>query len=87
MREKLGIADKDDEKVVDDALEGKHDVVGAVDAAAYIGIIDKRQAFDELDRALTHAANGNWNDAAAALSLSLSRYVDVETGVVVPLLC
>jgi hypothetical protein len=87
MREKLGIADKDDEKVVDDALEGKHDVVCAVDAAAYIGIIDKRQAFDELDRALTHAANGNWNDAAAALSLSLSRYVDVETGVVVPLLC
>lgn len=86
LRELVGIEKKDDETLVDEAIEGEHDVVGAIDIDLYMRI-HQHEKFDEYDKALRLAEESKWKDAAAVLSSTLSTYVDTKTGDVLPLLC
>lgn len=87
LRELVGIEkEKDDAAVVDEAIEGEHNVVGAITVGMYRRI-HAREQFDEYDKALRLAETSKWKDAAAVLSSTLSTYVDAKTGEVLPLLC
>lgn len=87
LREALGLSSElTDEEVVDDAVSGDHDVVGAVSVPLYNRVFAS-QDFSAFSSALRLAALGDWQAAAFALGSALSCVGDRVDGLVIPLLC